>query len=157
MQTAQSLLGMAEKRPGGDVKLSAKDIAPGRLEVSTIDGGSGEEHPVSVLGHGRCHLLGRFAVHGDTVQFRLDWGHLDAQRHPTMDADFIDSITGKHLKSASLKPFHHTHATGNGQRYAWRYQDVEHHFEIRVYWLGSVEQAFGIRQEAHGEVVDGHA
>lgn len=117
-----------------DAAQVASQIA--RVEVTDLETGETTElatRPASV-----CLFFDRFNAGDFLVQLRLDWGDIDANRHPTLDADFLDPVTEKLDRSMRGHPAHHSHAAGSGPRvYEWLFEDVAQHFAVAVAWSAS--------------------
>lgn len=79
-----------------------------RAVVTDLDTGATTE--LASKARSRCSLFERFSAGGYDVQLRLDWADLDAQGNPSLDADFIDPVTGVHDRKMLSNAAHHTAA-----------------------------------------------
>jgi hypothetical protein len=56
----------------------------------------------------RCHFFDRFPAGRYEVQLRLDWGDLDSNDDPKLDADIYFPGDTKPIKGSTRFPSHHT-------------------------------------------------
>jgi hypothetical protein len=88
------------------------------------------------------HFFPRFSVGSDEIQLRLDWSDLDSNGQPMLDADFIDSKTGKHrtLQGRRRDAHHTTSSAGEGRCYVWEFDGFSRQFSVAVTWRATVTE-----------------
>ncbi|MDZ4178469.1 MAG: hypothetical protein U1E29_04440 [Coriobacteriia bacterium] len=97
-----------------------------------------------LVAQGRCHFLERFEVGPFEVQLRLDWGDIDGNGFPRLDADFYCRGARELDRSMRGHESHHTDSVDDALHiYVWRYEDERRHLRIDLAW----------RAEAHGRSV----
>lgn len=120
------------------MRLPQEAVAEGSLEAWATNVATGERVKLTFRPGSRCHFFEPLTLDSRDVVFRLDWGDLNANGHPTLDADFIDRTTGRHDRKMRLHASHHTEALDeSARRYLWQYEDAQHEFVVEVVWLVS--------------------
>lgn len=113
-----------------------------------------EEHCLHPRIGSNCHFFDKFEAGGDSIQLRLDWGDLDANGWPTLDADFYHLETGKkrNLKG-KRRDAHHTKATPNeGRSYEWTFEECNLKFKVLVVINASIVEAAHATDQSSAEV-----
>lgn len=84
----------------------------------------------------RCLFFDRFAAGPYVIQLRLDWGDIDVNGNPLLDADFIDPATGRVDHSMRAHAAHHTSSTNTAgaRTYEWLFSDVGLRFTVAISW-----------------------
>jgi hypothetical protein len=109
-----------------------KPIQNGELEnniesayVQYLD--TGEKELLSTKSGSRCHFFDPIFLDDDKVILRLDWGDIDTNGNPTLDADFYKTQTGKKRSLSGVRrTSHHTNSTTNENRsYEWVFRESE--------------------------------
>lgn len=82
------------------------------------------------------HFFPKFMVGTDEIQLRLDWGILNHNGHPMLDADFIDPKTDKHRRiNGERSTAHHTPSSSNKARlYKWEFGRFSRKFVVTATW-----------------------
>lgn len=104
---------------------------------------SSETEELSIKGESQCLFFKPFVVRDDVITLRLDWGDIDTNSEPTLDADFYDVQTKekRRLKGERYKKAHHTSPSANLARvYEWKFEDCDKSFKVVIHWLGSITE-----------------
>lgn len=118
---------------------------------------TGETKFLKTIRKSYCHFFEPFQVDNDTIKLRLDWSDLDANGHPTLDADFYDSQScKKHQLKGERRDAHHTVTINSESRsYEWVYRDFKRHFKIKVFWISSISENTNVTDIVSAEVIRG--
>lgn len=101
------------------------------------------------------HFFPPFVVGNDNIQFRLDWGDTDSNGHPMLDADFVDSTTGKHRKlRGERKSAHHTASSpGKSRCYKWEFGEASRQFSVTITWCATVSENVHASSYCSAEII----
>ena len=134
--------------------LSASNMESEIAEAWVTDMATGMRTKLSTRSNSRCHFFDPFDLGSYEVRLRLDWGDIDSNGHPRLDADFVASATGDVDKSMRLHPAHHTESqSGTARTYAWQYADESREFKVEVTWLCSASLRSSGSLRASGTVI----
>jgi hypothetical protein len=115
--------------------LTADDLQSGKVRAYAENKLSGEIQELTTRPERICHFFKPFEYGGYIVQLRLDWKDHDSQGNPMLDADFLDPITHKNVKSMKAHQAHHTPAQNSGERaYIWKFEDNSMKLVVRITW-----------------------
>lgn len=94
-----------------------------------------EKQELAVRDGSYCHFFEPIEVVGHIVKLRLDWGDLDDEGRPTLDADFYDVESGKKLRnSGNRRPAHRTKASSeSGRVYEWQFSSENLRLKVVVH------------------------
>jgi hypothetical protein len=76
--------------------------------ATAINCSTGKEEVLTTKQNSRCHFFQRFATDGFEVGMRLDWGDIDENGNPMLDADFFRPGSNNPVKQMKKIEAHHT-------------------------------------------------
>lgn len=126
------------------------------IEAATVRfSDTGEIHALTTRERSANHFFPRFKVGNDEIQLRLDWCDLDSNRHPRLDADFIDRETGKHraLRGERRAAHHTAPSAGKGRCYEWEFNGFSRQFIVAVTWRAAVSEHLYATDSCSAELV----
>jgi hypothetical protein len=116
---------------------------------------SNQEHELFTKPNSNCHFFDEFQAGQDTVQLRLDWGDIDANGFPTLDADFYSSDTRKKRKIKGKRlESHHTSAISNeGRTYEWEFEECKLKFVVVLVFSVSITDNVTVSDSCIAEMI----
>ncbi|MBV2092758.1 MAG: hypothetical protein KUF72_17915 [Candidatus Thiodiazotropha sp. (ex Ctena orbiculata)] len=122
-------------------------------KVIFLDGN--QEQELCTRPNSNCHFFDEFQAGQDTVQLRLDWGDLDANGFPTLDADFFRSDKRKKRKlKGKRRESHHTNAIANeGRTYEWEFEEYKLKFVVVLVFSISITDTVTVSDSCISEVI----
>ncbi len=118
---------------------------------------TGDTEQLTTKGESNCLFFDPFLVDNHKVALRLDWSDIDADGHPTLDADFYDPETGKkHSLTGERRAAHHTNTVGSeGRIYEWEFKEHSRPFKVVVHWIAKAEENLTMSDSVSCEVIRG--
>jgi len=124
----------------------------GRAYVQYLD--TGEIEHLSIKSGSRCHFFDPIILGDDKIILRLDWGDIDTNGNPTLDADFYNTQTGKKRSLSGVRRnSHHTNSTTNENRsYEWVFGEYSRPFKVVICLSVSVVEKVTVSDSVTFEV-----
>lgn len=115
---------------------------------------TGETEQLTTKADSNCHFFDPFLIDNHKIILRLDWSDLDADGHPTLDADFYDAETGiKRSLRGARRAAHHTNSTSPESRtYEWVFGEYSRPFKVVVHWIATVKDKLTVKDSMSCEV-----
>jgi len=108
-----------------------------KLSATVIFDDTGKTIQLSTKQNSECLFFDKFTVGDDDIQLRLDFTEkgIDPETgHPTLDADFYNSQTGKKrkLKGERLTAHHTNTKPGEPRCYEWSFKETQHKIRVMI-------------------------
>ncbi len=91
------------------------------VSATLINLATRQEQKLSLRADSGCHFADRFSYGDYEIGFRFDWGDLDVNGNPTLDADFFKPGQTKPIREMRNHPSHHTEKVFDPSVPEWTY------------------------------------